>query len=264
MSDFDSERAPSFRLWLFAGLTALVLHIGGAAVAVTQLHEVEPDDTFGAPSIEIGFEMSSPHLQPTDLPAGPNIDASVASAAQVEQRAEPKESELPKEQPAESNDPDRAVTPDGANKPREDEIKIAEVETTASVESIATEATAMPSSETIPEGPRAVAPAQGTGESAVRLRAAWQKELLAHLHRHLRYPADRFRQKAGSIVSFVLDRRGNVLSARVVKGSGDAAFDAAALDMIRRSDPVPAPPPAVADEGLSFTMPVNFKVKGKG
>ena len=49
-----------------------------------------------------------------------------------------------------------------------------------------------------------------------------------------------------------------------MRGSGDAAFDQAALDMLKRSDPVPAPPPLVADEGLSFTLPVIFRVKGKG
>jgi TonB family protein len=54
-----------------------------------------------------------------------------------------------------------------------------------------------------------------------------------------------------------------VLSTSIVKGSGDAAFDEAALAMIRRSDPVPQPPPAVADEGLNFTLPVIFKVKGR-
>jgi periplasmic protein TonB len=32
--------------------------------------------------------------------------------------------------------------------------------------------------------------------------------------------------------------------------------------MVRRSDPVPAPPPLVADDGLSFTVPVIFRVKG--
>jgi len=56
---------------------------------------------------------------------------------------------------------------------------------------------------------------------------------------------------------------GHVLSASIVKGSGDPAFDEAAVAMVRRSDPVPQPPPLVADEGLSFTLPVIFQKKGK-
>ena len=108
-----------------------------------------------------------------------------------------------------------------------------------------------------------MAPAQGTGASAQRLRATWQKELIAHLDRHKRYPAERSLKSAEILVSFVLDRLGHVLSASVVKGSGDAAFDEAALAMVRKSDPVPRPPPTVADEGLNFTLPVIFRVKGK-
>jgi periplasmic protein TonB len=263
MPQLDTEPGPSRRLWIFAGLGALALHIGGAALAVAHLRNVEPDDTFGAPAIEIGLEMTSPHLEPTDLPPGPDTEASVASPALAEQKAEEKESELPKEMPTPSDDPDRVVAPDSANKPKEDDTRIAKVETSASIESVAAEATARPSSEAMPEGARSVAPAQGTGASAQRLRATWQKQLIAHLDRHKRYPSERFQKNAEIVVSFSLDRTGHVLSTSIVKGSGDAAFDEAALAMIRRSDPVPQPPPAVADEGLNFTLPVIFKVKGR-
>jgi TonB family protein len=264
MPDFDTEQKSSRRLWTFAALGAVALHVGGVALAVAHLRTVEPDDTFGAPAIEIALEMTSPHLEATDLPPGPDVEASVASPALAEQKAEVRETELPKDVPTESDDPDRVVTPNAANMPKEDDSKIAEVQSSASVESVAAEATAMPSSEAIPEGTRSVAPAQGTGASAQRLRATWQKELIAHLDRHKRYPSDRSQKGAEIVVSFVLDRMGHVLSTSIVKGSGDAAFDEAALAMVRRSDPVPQPPPAVADEGLNFTLPVIFKIKARG
>jgi TonB family protein len=95
------------------------------------------------------------------------------------------------------------------------------------------------------------------------MRATWEKELIAHLDKHKRYPAERSRKSAEIVVSFVLDRIGHVLSASIVKGSGDTAFDQAALAMVRRSDPVPQPPPVVADEGLNFTLPVIFRIKGR-
>jgi TonB family protein len=82
--------------------------------------------------------------------------------------------------------------------------------------------------------------------------------LVAHLTRHQRYPAQRWDKSAEIVVSFALDRMGHVLSASIVKGSGDAVFDEAALAMVRRSDPVPQPPPAVSDEELSVTLPVGF------
>jgi periplasmic protein TonB len=263
MSDLDTEQKPSRRLWILAGLAALALHVGGAALAVAHLRTEDPDDSVGAPAIEIGLEMTSPHLEPTDLPPGPDTEASVASPAIAEQKAELKETELPKDVPTETQDPDRAVTPDDSKKPIEDDAKIAAVQTQASTESEAAEATATPSTEAIPEAPRSVAPAQGTGESARRMRVTWQKELIAHLDKHKRYPPERSQKSAEILVSFALDRMGHVLSASIVKGSGDPAFDQAALAMVRKSDPVPPPPPLVADEGLNFTLPVIFRVKGR-
>jgi protein TonB len=264
MTDLDTGRSASRRrLWIFAALGALALHLGGAALAVAHLRSDEPEDDLGAPAIEIGLEMSSPRQDPADLPPGPDSDASVASPEMPEQKAEVKQTELPKDTPTETEDPDRVVTPNDTKKPIEDEAKVAAVQSSASQQSLAAEATATPSSENVPQGSRSVAPAQGVGESARLVRLTWQKELIAHLNKHKRYPAGRERKNVEILVSFVLDRMGHVLSESIVRGSGDRAFDEAALAMVRRSDPVPQPPPAVADEGLSFTLPVIFRVKGK-
>jgi len=119
------------------------------------------------------------------------------------------------------------------------------VQTQASTESVASEATATPASI----------------EKARRERANWQTELFQHLDRHKRYPKERQQKTAEIAVRFTLDRMGRVLSVAIEKSSGDTAFDEAALAMVRRSDPVPAPPPLIADEGLSFTLPVIFRVK---
>ena len=132
-----------------------------------------------------------------------------------------------------------------------------------SVESAAVEETATPTVPNAQEAPASTAPALGTGESAQRERATWQKELAAHFNKYKRYPADRIARNAEVVVSFVLDRVGHVLSTRLVRGSGDAAFDDAALAMLHRSDPVPPPPPVVADDGLTFTLPVIFHVNGR-
>jgi TonB family protein len=265
MSDIiDLEQKPSRRLWLFAGIAALALHLGGVALAVAHLKNVDDDDSLGAPAIEIGVELASTRSEQTDLPPGPDSDASVASPALAEQKAEVQETDLPKDTPTEEAEADRTVTPNDVKKPIEEDAKIAAVQTQASQESVAAEATAAPSLDNAPKAMRSVAPAVGTGEAARRVRATWQKELMAHLDRHKRYPNDRAAKGAEIMIGFVLDRMGHVLSASIVKGSGDPAFDEAALSMLHRSDPVPRPPPLVADEGLNFTLPVIFKVKSKG
>src|SRR5260370_1067758 len=141
----------------------------------------------------------------------------------------PETTEPPKDVPTEADDPDRVVTPNDSNKPKDEDSKIAAVQTNASTESVAAEATATPSSEAIRKGPRSVAPAQGTGESARRARVTWQKALMAHLEKHKRHPAERTLNGAEIPAGFALDPMGHVLSTSIVKGSRDRAFDESAL-----------------------------------
>lgn len=263
MNDLDVAQKASHRWWIAAAIVSLALHVGGATLALMHLTNDEADDALGAPAIEIAMELNSPRLLATDLPPGPDSDVSVASPALVEQQTELNETELPKAVPTDSDRPDRLVTPNDARKPEKDDSRIATVRTAASQQSMAAIATATPSSDHSEPGPRAVAPVPGSGETALRVRATWQKELVAHLDKHKRYPSERVLQPAEIVVGFVLDRMGHVLSMDIVKGSGDPAFDAAALAMFKRSDPLPPPPPLVADEGLYFSLPVIFRVKGK-
>jgi protein TonB len=260
MSDLELPRPVPVRLWVFAGIGALAIHAACVALAVAHLR-ADDEEALGAPAIEIGVEMMSPRAEPSDLPPGPEADASAASPAAMEQKAVTEQRELPKDAPTETDDPDRIVTTNDSIKPKTDEPVVAAVPAAPSEQAIAAEATAAPSLAAVPEAPRSVAPAQGVGESAARIRLSWQKELSAHFDRHKRYPADRANKSAEIVVAFVLDRTGHILSSSLVRGSGDAAFDQAALAMLQRSDPVPPPPPLVADEGLSFTLPVVFRVK---
>src|SRR3954468_5148394 len=115
MPDLDLEPKPSRKLWVLAGLAALALHIGGAALAIAHLRTDDPDDDLGSPAIEIGLEMMAPRQEVTDLPPGPDTDASVASPALAEQQAVVEDTALPKAVPSETEDPDRIVT---ANEPK--------------------------------------------------------------------------------------------------------------------------------------------------
>jgi periplasmic protein TonB len=260
MSDLEQPRHLSRPIWILAALGAVALHVGGIAAA---LKSMQPDDDIdlGAPAIEIGVELAAPHLDANDLPVGPDTEATAASPAVVEQKAVIERSDLPKAAPTETDDPDRVVAPNETKKP-DDDPKIPTVQTSASTESIATEQTAVPIVQSAPVSAQSVAPVAGIGTSARRDRVTWQKQLAAHLNKYKRYPSERIMQHAEVVVSFVLDRVGHVVSTRIVKGSGDPAFDAAAKAMLQRADPVPPPPPLVADEGLSFTLPVIFHVQG--
>jgi protein TonB len=104
---------------------------------------------------------------------------------------------------------------------------------------------------------------QGAGKALQRMKASWFAQLAAHFDKHKRNPPLQKFKNATVVVDVTFDHQGRVVASRVAESSGDAAYDDAALAVVRWSDPVPQPPPAVADEGLHFTLPVNFRVKGQ-
>jgi protein TonB len=253
MSDLETEHEPSKRRWVLAALAALVIHVGGAALAVAHLPADDSETELGAQAIEIGLAITSPHLETADAPAGPNVEASTASPAQAEQKSEVVEAELAKDVPSQTEDPDRVVAP----KPQQDDPQVAQVQTSASRESVAQVAMATPSVADVPED-RSQAPVQGIGKNLEQLQASWSAHLDAHLKKHLRVPDLPKAKNVKVWVDVTFDRLGHVISSSIAESSGDPAYDKAALAMIHRSDPVPKPPPLVADAGLRFKLPVLF------
>jgi periplasmic protein TonB len=264
MSDVDLEQKPSRRLWLFAGTAALALHLGGAALAVAHLKNVDDDEALGASAIEIGLELASTKSEESDLPPGPDSDASVASPALAEQKAEVKETDLPKDIPTDEAEADRTVTPNDVKKPVQEEEKVAKVETQASQESVAAEATARLPLDNAREANTVAAPNLGIGKDRQVMAVKWERQISAYFQKHLRYPEVKQTKDANVVVSIVLDRRGHVLSFEIVESAGDARFDDATAAMIRSADPVPRPPAALTDDTFTFRLPVKFNKRKAG
>jgi protein TonB len=87
--------------------------------------------------------------------------------------------------------------------------------------------------------------------------------VLAWLNRHKRYPSGaKSRREEGSVqVSFTIDASGRVTGSRVVRSSGSPDLDRAALDMVQRASPVPAPPKEIARSRMSLNVPVMFNLR---
>lgn len=253
------EQKPSRQLWIAAAVIALALHAGGAALAIAHLQtEAESDDAVGASAIEVGLELASTNHEEVNLPPGPDSEAAAFSPPVPEQQAEVKDSELPQDKPTDVDDADRAVTPNKVEKPIEEDTKIAAVQTQASPESAAQEATASPNLEGRRED-TAKAPKLGIGKSVELAKVAWEKKVVAHFKKFLLFPDGVKVKDAAVKLTLEFDRLGHVVSVTVAEGSGLSAYDEAALKMVRKADPVPVPPPLVADLGLSRTLPVTFK-----
>ena len=248
-------------LWGTAAAVAFSLHLGAAAALFYTIVPALDDDT-GAPAIEISLApTSAPVENSPDLPPGPQADESAASAAVAEQKP-PVENDVPKITHVEGEDADVQRAIEKQEKTLEKPQTITEQKAVAANASEASEATAAPKSDAPAQALVTAAPVAGAGVAASQRRATWQKSLMAHLNRNKRYPADARRKSGESVVHFTLDRLGHVVGASIKTGSGEAAFDEAALAMMRRADPVPAPPPEIADETLTFDVPVIFRAPG--
>jgi periplasmic protein TonB len=86
--------------------------------------------------------------------------------------------------------------------------------------------------------------------------AKWQAKVLAWINRHKPRSA---RARGVVQVSFQIDPSGSVLSAKVIRSSGDDALDQAAINIVMRSSPVPPPPSEIARNRMSLSLPVEFK-----
>ena len=72
-------------------------------------------------------------------------------------------------------------------------------------------------------------------------------------------PAALARREHGVVyVAFSLDRQGRVTASRIVRSSGSKVLDDDALDLVRRVQPFPPPPPDVAGERIDLTQPVRY------
>lgn len=253
------DRKPSRMLWICAAVGAVVLHLGLAAVVLERMKNDSGDDGLGANAVEVGVEWTSPHVEDTDLPAGPDQEAQAASPPMPDQKAETKPTDLPQDKPTETEDPDRVVTETKSTKPTEDDPKVQTQQTTASPESAQQIAMAQQTLENAREAATTAAANIGLGKDKEKLTADWGRKVSAYFELHKRFPEVDKSKTAKVTLNLVLNRLGHVLSVAIAESSGDPQYDQAALDMVRRSDPVPRPPAKLTDDQFAFSLPVLFK-----
>ncbi|MBS1085927.1 energy transducer TonB [Gluconobacter sphaericus] len=113
------------------------------------------------------------------------------------------------------------------------------------------------------EAPPTTAPSAAsvtTSSQASHDPVTWQGELLARLERFKRYPeaAQSTHQEGTSLLHFVMDRKGHVLSVSLKRSAGYDLLDAETLALIHRAEPLPIPPDSVQGDPLSLTVPIEF------
>ncbi|MFT3965033.1 MAG: TonB family protein [Sphingobium sp.] len=246
---------------------------GGAFAAVLGLHAVA--------LVAVAQMRGEPHLPPEEIPIAVELAplsiahkagepspapaaaaAAAAAAAQPEQRPEPvrPQPHVRPDVPLPSAPVPLPVRP---AVPAPSPAAPAHAATGASAGSASATSGSATGQGQLAEGP-ADANARGQGRGGGDAAALWRGRVLAHLERHKRYPAAaRLMKREGSVrISLMMDRHGRVLSISVDRPTGFKPLDVEAEEVVRRSAPLPPPPPEVPGQSIAMQLPIGFGLSG--
>jgi protein TonB len=237
----------SLPIWIFSLLLIVGLHLG-LGVWALGWHVSTPPVQLPPAAIQITLaplpSAAPPAPAQQSAPPPPQLEPEPEPEARKPQpkRAEADKPKLalpppkPKPKPEPRAQPPRP-TPKPPEKPLEKpEEQPEEKRARATPQAAPAEATKRTAAPTAPQRSSTAIPSKA--------EVSWQSRLLSHLGRYKRYPhAARRRGAEGtSLVRFTVDGAGKVLSVSLAESSGNAALDRATLAMIRRAQPLPAPP----------------------
>jgi protein TonB len=246
---------PELVRWGLCTVAVIAVHGLVALALVGRSDEMEVDA--GAPviTIELAPVAVAPPAPQRDLAPGPLMESEsqeqVAEDAPPEERKQPKKEKLVEEPPA--PDPEVAMAkpePMAEEGPIDD--RPAPVVAPAAPVPTAPQVAPTPA-------PRVAALAVGQVPRPTSAAVAtWQRQLVAQLERHKRYPTAAKGKIGEARLAFSIDRSGRVMASRIVRSSGSEALDEDALALIKRAAPLPPPPAGISDDRLSFVVPIRY------
>jgi protein TonB len=86
----------------------------------------------------------------------------------------------------------------------------------------------------------------------------WKHEVTDRLQMHQSFPLEACGHGGEAKVAFTIDRTGKLMSSDLVSGAGIPAFDKAALELVKSSQPFAHAPPEVTDSDLKFVVIMVF------
>lgn len=223
---------------------AVLVHAGVAGVALWI-----STDPKAAPVPPEAISISLAALAPEpELP-----EAEPEPAPEREPEPEPE----PEPAPAPLPPPDPVVAPEPSPPPPDSVL------TSAAEPMTGDPVVAPPPAEPAPPPPP---PPPAQDARAEARQATYFSKLLAWLDRHKHYPRTARQNRVEGVVHlhFVMDRSGKVLNFRLEQSAGAEILDAAALDMIRRADPLPPLPREMTEQRLELVVPVEFFLRKRG
>jgi TonB family protein len=93
-------------------------------------------------------------------------------------------------------------------------------------------------------------------------QANWIAALVAHIRAQTSYPelARLFGSEGVVQVHFVIDRKGELHGARVLRSSGSLLLDGRSVRLLYEAQPFPPPPDELVGENFEFTVPPRYRL----
>jgi protein TonB len=264
MIEFTYEDRRDLLRWALSGVIVLTIHGGIAAAMVQWRDTADADEPTAAMVIDLAPFPVSPAMVPMDIAPGPEqIEAEAAPETPVDKPEETRQEtaetkQVPEFQPeiAPAQDPEVAVAA-LPPKPEPEAPKPKDSQPPALV----TTAPQVPPTEIAPVP---AAPAQGQSHiNDSNAIPAWRNRVVSMLERNKRYPsAAQARHEQGTAqLAFSLDRQGRLTSSKILRSSGSTALDHETLELLKRAQPFPPPPPELAGGEISLSVPIKFNIR---
>ena len=256
--------------FLLSALTVAFVHWAAIAWALQEPPiSDEESQAGGAFIIELSTITASPNEERRDISVGVKAEEVAAVAASTPQQASVAASK------PEENEPIVPVTtlppPEDALVKPPEEKPLEEVEPVEAAQAkdapavVAVDASEAAAPQQIENAEKVSETPAGQFQGLSRFdRAAienWRRDVAVYLNKFKRYPLHAREARASGVVnvSFAMDRTGRVLRAEVVRGSGFDILDAAAIELVNKASPLPAPPETKTGDTIELIVPVKFR-----
>lgn len=253
--------------WAFCGAVVLLLHAGGAVLALHAPAQDESDEEVaGAIAMELAPVDASQRVETPDATVGPQSEEAIPTPPTTEKVDDLKPLDIPQfEQSPLAPEPEVALPiakPVEETPPKEEVLKELQPENLSPQQVAAAQAMA-PAQIATKEAD--VVTARQVGEAAKDSQAVmtYKKAIRLHVKKHQGYPGQsRDRDEQGTaVVEFAIDRAGRLVERSLKSSSGFANLDAEALATIDRCNPFPLPPDEQPGDVVRFSLEIQFKIK---
>ena len=255
MMNYDTHESNNFLLW--TGVTIIVLAIYAVLIFWAVAMRGDPNVVRGGQEA-IMLDFAEEPMAP-DVENVSEVIKEETVQEKEEEKEEPKEeAEKPEPEPQKSEMVEEVKKPEPKKEVKKPKPETRKAEPKKDVKKADVTQKASGPEIVAKKGPTYAAPTTNRvfgGDG--RLVSSWQNKVQRRIALIAsRTTKPRASSRSTTYVTFNFDQKGNITSARTSRSSGDAAIDNLALQIVKKSSPIPTPP-----EGWNSALTVPVEVR---